>query len=221
MKNEKEVKPRACLLGMATSVPPFELRQDDIMGYAERALPGVEKEEFARMRSIYANAGVETRYSCVPAEWYEVPHGWQEKNRLYLEHAVDLIEQATVSATDRASVSLSDIDAVVAVSSTGIATPSLDALLLERLNLRRDVERSPLFGLGCAGGVLGLGRAATIARADPDKTVLLVVTELCGLTFRRNDHSKANIVATALFGDGAAASKMTGLAWCSRGKFRH
>jgi alkylresorcinol/alkylpyrone synthase len=92
------------------------------------------------------------------------------------------------------------------VSTTGIATPSLDALLIERMHLPPTVQRLPIFGLGCAGGVIGLARAATIAAAMPDKAVLFLVVELCSLTFRRGDRSKSNIVASALFGDGAAAA---------------
>ncbi len=88
------------------------------------------------------------------------------------------------------------------VSTTGIATPSLDALLLERMPFRRDVQRLPIFGLGCAGGVLGLGRTAAMARSAKDQKWLLVVVELCGLTFRKGDLSNSNIVASALFGDG-------------------
>jgi len=176
------------------------------MGRADRLLPGYNAEAMARLMPIYGNAGIETRYSCVPPEWYETPHGWAEKNRLYLDNAIELIEQAARTAIATAGLIPQDIDATVAVSTTGIATPSLDAILAERLDMRRDIERLPVFGLGCAGGVLGLSRAATIARADPGKTVLLVVVELCALTFRQCDLSKANVVATALFGDGAAAA---------------
>ncbi len=193
------------LISIATAVPRYALRQEEIFARASRLLPGVDPESLSRMLPIYENAGIETRYSCVPFEWYEEPHGLAEKNQLYISNAVDLMEQAVQRSIDRAGLNTDDIDAVIAVSSTGIATPSLDALLAERLSLRRDIERLPVFGLGCAGGVIGLSRAATIARADPGKTVLVVVVELCGLTFRRCDHSKANIVATALFGDGAAA----------------
>src|SRR6202023_2331238 len=96
------------------------------------------------------------------------------------------------------------IGGIVVVSTTGIATPSLDALLLERLRLPRHVQRLPIFGLGCAGGAIGLARAATLSAAMPDKAVLFLVVELCSLTFRRGDASKSNIVASALFGDGAA-----------------
>src|SRR4029077_8786480 len=88
---------------------------------------------------------------------------------------------------------------------TGIATPSLDALLIERMGLPATVQRLPIFGLGCAGGAIGLARAATMATAMPEKAVLFLVVELCSLTFRRGDHAKSNIVAAALFGDGAAA----------------
>ncbi|MHA1565099.1 MAG: type III polyketide synthase, partial [Alphaproteobacteria bacterium] len=98
------------------------------------------------------------------------------------------------------------IDQIVVVSTSGIATPSLDVQLMNRLPFRADVQRLPIFGLGCAGGTIGLARAAALAKADPAAIVLLLVVELCGLTFRAGDHSKSNIVATALFGDGAAAA---------------
>jgi alkylresorcinol/alkylpyrone synthase len=101
------------------------------------------------------------------------------------------------------------IYSIVLVSTTGIATPSLDALLIERMGLRRTVRRLPIFGLGCAGGVLGLAHAASQAAVAPGKTVLFLVVELCALSFRRDDWSKSNIVATALFGDGSAAALLS------------
>ena len=96
------------------------------------------------------------------------------------------------------------MDGLVVASTTGVATPSLDAMLMERMDFRRDILRLPIFGLGCCGGVLGLARTARLARAAPDEKLLFLVVEPCALTFRRNDRSKSNIVATALFGDGAA-----------------
>jgi alkylresorcinol/alkylpyrone synthase len=102
-----------------------------------------------------------------------------------------------------------DIDSIVVVSTTGIATPSLDAMLIEQMGLRRTVRRLPIFGLGCAGGVLGFARAADQASFTPGETVLFLVVELCALSFRRDDWSKSNIVATALFGDGAAAALLS------------
>jgi alkylresorcinol/alkylpyrone synthase len=155
---------------------------------------------------MFGNTGIDRRYSCVPIEWYETLHEWPERNRVYLESAVDLLESATRRVLGQAGRRPDEIDAVVAVSTTGIATPSLDALLMERMNLRRNVQRLPIFGLGCAGGAIGLSRAAAIARTKPDALVLFLVVELCALCFRRDDFSKSNIVATALFGDGAAAA---------------
>lgn len=196
----------ARLAAIDIAVPRYVLHQEDVMARAGRLLPDMDREALQRLLPVYENAGIETRRSCVPAEWYEHPHGWAEKNRLYLANAVDLIEEASKRALSRAGLTVADIDGVVSVSTSGIATPSLDALLTERMGLRRDVERLPIFGLGCAGGVIGMARAAALAMARPDAKILFVVVELCGLTFRRADHSKSNLIATALFGDGAAAA---------------
>ena len=106
---------------------------------------------------------------------------------------------------DRAGLDPREVDGIVVASTTGIATPSLDAMLVDRLGLRRDVERLPIFGLGCAGGVLGLARTAALAKVRPGSHWLFLVVELCGLTFRSADQSKSNVIATAVFGDGAAA----------------
>lgn len=197
--------PRPRLLGLSTAVPPYCLRQDDVIARAERLFDR-DASEIDRMMGVYGNAGIETRYSCVPLDWYERPRGWTEKNDLFLEHAVDLLQQAAEDVLAETGLDAADIDGIVVVSTTGIATPSLDALLMERMGFRRDVWRLPVFGLGCAGGVLGLARAAAMAAARPDEKVLYLVVELCALTFRRSDQSKSNIIATALFGDGAAAA---------------
>ena len=155
------------------------------------------------------NTGIDRRYSCVPMEWYEEPHGWTERNALYVENALNLLETVANACLAKAGLGTADIDALIVVSTTGIATPSLDALLVQRMHLRRDIRHHAIFGLGCGGGVTGLARAAEAARAAPGCRVLLLVVELCGLTFRKNDVSKGNIVGTALFGDGAAGAIVT------------
>ncbi|MGB0577735.1 MAG: hypothetical protein ACPGPC_16550 [Alphaproteobacteria bacterium] len=193
------------LLSMTTAFPKYELPQSDVMARAASFLPDVDQAALERLMPIYGNAGIERRLSGVPPEWYGEPHGWEEKNQLYLSNAVDLIEEAALKAIEQAEVDIQEIDMIVSVSTTGIATPSLDAHLMQRLDFRPDCERLPIFGLGCAGGVLGLGRAFQLATGCMDKTILFVAVELCGLTYRRQDFSKANVVATALFGDGAAA----------------
>jgi alkylresorcinol/alkylpyrone synthase len=157
------------------------------------------------MQAIYANAGIEKRHSCVDLEWYTRQHSWRDRNALYIDNARRLMRQAIEECLDTAGLTPEDIDGITTVSTTGIATPSLDALLIEDISFPRTINRLPIFGLGCAGGVIGLNRVAELARARPGRKWLLVVAELCGLTFRSADMSKSNIVATALFGDGAAA----------------
>jgi alkylresorcinol/alkylpyrone synthase len=193
------------LRSLATSVPNHRYEQSVVRDNSH-LLFDRNKADLARLMPIFENAGIDMRYSCMPLEWYLAPHGWVERSRLFTEHAVDLLCEATQKALDRAGLATGDIDTVVAVSTTGVATPSLDALVIERLGLRRDTRRLPIFGLGCAGGVTGLARAIDLARALPGSNVLYLVVELCTLTFRHGDNSKSNVVASALFGDGAAAA---------------
>jgi alkylresorcinol/alkylpyrone synthase len=143
----------------ATEVPRYELRQEDVMPRVQIYLPGVDKSALERLMPIYENAGIERRFSCVPPEWYGEPHGWEEKNRLYIENSVDLIEESAAKAMTQSGVSAEELDLIISVSTTGIATPSLDARLMERLLFRCDCERLPVFGFGCAGVVLGLARS--------------------------------------------------------------
>lgn len=195
------------LLSVATAVPPYPLDQAAVIGRVERLF--ADAPALPRLLPVFANTGIRRRYSCVPLDWYDRPHGWAERNRIYIASALDLLEATALRVLDRTGVERRQIDAVVTVSTTGIATPSLDALLIERMGLRRDVRRLPIFGLGCAGGVVGLARAAAQALAAPGETVLFLVAELCALSFRRDDWSKSNIVATALFGDGAAGALLS------------
>jgi alkylresorcinol/alkylpyrone synthase len=195
------------LLAVATAVPPYPLDQNDVVERV-RLLFG-RSPDLDRLLPVFLNTGIHRRYSCVPIEWYDRAHGWPERNRIYLDSALDLLEAATHKVLRLTGRQRDDIDSIVVVSTTGIATPSLDALLIERMGLQRTVRRLPIFGLGCAGGVLGLARAASQAEVAPGKMVLFLVVELCALSFRRDDWSKSNVVATALFGDGAAAALLS------------
>jgi alkylresorcinol/alkylpyrone synthase len=190
------------LHSLATAVPANILDRATIAEFACRIFGA----EGARMAAVFDNSGIDRRYSCLNLDWCLHPHGWAERSRLFVTHAVDLSCRATLACLKQAGLTPDAVDAIVAVSTSGVCTPNLDALVAERLALRPDVLRLPIFGLGCAGGVLGLGRAAALAQATPGSKVLLVVVELCTLTFRPNDPSKSNIIATALFGDGAAAA---------------
>lgn len=197
--------PHPRLLGLATAVPAIRMEQPDVSAMASRLFDRAASE-IDRLMPTYGNAGIETRYSCVPLDWYLEPHGWKERTELFSRHAVSLMAEAAERCLERAGIGIDAVDAIVAVSTTGIATPSLDALLMERLPFRRNVKRLPIFGLGCAGGVLGLARGGALARAEPGSRVLVLVTELCALTFRHGDNSKSNVIASALFGDGGAAA---------------
>lgn len=200
--------PVARLTALSTAAPPYDLLQDEV---AERASKMFAKADggFHRLAPVYRNAAIDRRHSAVPIDWFSDRHGFGERNAAFLTCAVELLAEAAQSALDQAGLEPKDIDAIVTVCSSGIATPALDARVMQELRFRPDVQRTPIFGLGCAGGVLGLSRAAAMAQAAPQSRVLLLVVELCSLTFRRQDRSKSNIVATALFGDGAAAAIVT------------
>src|SRR6266404_5291416 len=196
--------PAPHLLALATAVPPYALGQEQVIERVKRLFG--RSAEIDRLLPVFVNSGIQQRYSSVPLDWYDEPHGWPERNRAYLTGALDLLETVTGRVLDRAGLTPDALGGIVVVSTTGVATPSLDALLMERMGLPRTLVRLPIFGLGCAGGVVGLARAADMAAALPGKAVLCLVVELCTLSFRRDDLAKSNIVATALFGDGAAAA---------------
>jgi len=195
------------LLSLATAVPPFVLTQDEAKGLA-RTLFGTRAGHFERLAPVFDNAGIARRHLVQPVDWYRGEHGWQARNAVYLEGADALYIEAASRALERAGVAAKDVDVLVTVSTTGIATPSLEARVADRMGFRGDAERVPIFGLGCAGGVSGLATAARLAR--PGKIVLFVTIEICSTSIRLDKLSKANIVATALFGDGAAACVLRG-----------
>lgn len=193
------------ILSLATATPPYKFNQSDICE-AAKAVFGKSFADFERFVPVYTNAAINTRYSCVPMQWYQHPKSLSERNSLYIENALVLLEKAACEAIDSAGITFDDLEGLVVISSSGIAAPSLDALLMERMGLKRNLKRLPIFGLGCAGGVMGLSLTAQLAKASQSSHYLYMVVELCGLTFLHSDCSKSNIIATALFGDGASAA---------------
>lgn len=196
--------PTAALVSLATSVPPHVFLQKDVLNAAWRVL-GARFPDFDRFSSIFSNTGIVKRHGVKPFEWYLEPRGWPERTEAFLSGAETLFLHVTEKALAQANLTGSDIDTVVTVCSTGIATPSLEARVARRMGLRSDVLRVPVFGLGCAGGASGVSIASRLAQARPGTNVLLVTIELCSLALRHDELTKANIVATSLFGDGAAA----------------
>src|SRR6202167_2131916 len=192
------------LVSIASAGPPYLLEQRDAAAAAHRGFAG-RYRDFERVARVFKTSGIRQRYAVRPIDWYFEPLGWPERTKAYLEGACQLFVDAATKALDSAGVGAADVDTVVTISSTGIATPSLEARVAARMGFRADVERVPVFGLGCAGGVSGLSIASRLAQARPGTIVLLVAVEICTLAFRLDELTKANIVATALFGDGAAA----------------
>ena len=196
--------PPAALLSLATSVPPHTFLQKDVLEAAWDIF-GSRFPDYERFASIFANTGIVKRHGVKPFDWYLTQRGWPERTEAFHEGAEALFIDVATKALANANLRPGDIDTVVTVCSTGIVTPSLDARVARRMGFRSDISRVPVFGLGCAGGVSGLSIGSRLAQARPGTNVLLVTVELCSLALRLDELTKANIIATSLFGDGAAA----------------
>ena len=164
---------------------------------------------FDRLAGVFDNALIDRRQTVAPIDWYREPHGWAERTDLYVAATEALFEQSAKAAIARAGLAPADIDGLIFVSTTGIATPSIDARVAPRLGLRPDIRRVPVFGLGCAGGVTGLATASRLAAAEPGTRWLFVTVETCSISIRLDSDDPSAIVATALFGDGAAAAVLS------------
>jgi alkylresorcinol/alkylpyrone synthase len=198
------MSPSAKLVSLATAAPPHVMSQSDVAAAANQCFAG-RYEDFERMARVFKSSGIRKRHAVRPIDWYLKPLGWPERTTAYLEGACQLFVDAATRALDAAELDAAQVDTIVTISSTGVATPGLEARVAGRMGFRADVERVPVFGLGCAGGVSGFSIASRLACSRPGSIVLLVAVEVCTLAFRLDELTKANMVATALFGDGAAA----------------
>lgn len=166
--------------------------------------------QIERMMSVFDNTEIKTRNMCKPLDYYTTRHSFKEQNdeyiRLSLEYSIQAVEESIASA----QINKDEITDFIFVSTTGLSTPSLDALIINKMRLNQHINRMPVFGLGCAGGVAGYSKANILAIANPEAVVLLVAVELCSLTFLRNDFSKSNFIGSSLFADGVAACIITG-----------
>lgn len=201
-----------CSTGLG--IPQHEISQQKVKKLVENIFP-YSKREIARLLPIFDRAQINERQLVVDENWFKQQHTFEEKNNLYHDYA----KQYSLEAIDNCltnkqfltqAVPYEAIDMIIFVSSTGIATPSLDVYLMNDRPFREDVARMPLWGLGCAGGAIGLARAFDWLTAHPEKTALIVCCELCSLTFQKNDITKSNLVGTALFGDGVGAALLIG-----------
>jgi alkylresorcinol/alkylpyrone synthase len=202
--------PAAALVNTAIALPPYAYSQAEI-----RAVVGAwladDPERAARAEAVLGNALVETRYTVRPAEWYLTHTSLGERSAVYREEMLRLCEQAAREALAGADVPAEAVGLIVSTSCTGLMIPSVEAYLMNRLPFRSDTRRQPLTALGCAAGAAAIGQAATYLQVHPERAALVLCAELTTLTAQVGDLSMANIVSAALFGDGAAATVMTGM----------
>ncbi len=197
------------LLAAGSALPPHYVAQEEVSALLSERWAQTHFN-VNRLRQLHRAVRVEGRHLALPLAAYEELDTFAKANRAWIRSATELGERAAIDALLKADLSPRDVDRLFFVSTTGIATPSIDALLMNRIDLRADVKRTPIFGLGCAAGVAGIARAADTLRGAPDEVALLISVELCSLTMQRDDRSVANAIATGLFGDGAAAAVLGG-----------
>lgn len=188
---------------------PFKVNQNDVKESARdffrSSFPDVE-----RILSAFDNTEIETRNFCKPLDSFLDKRTFAEQNLEYIRLSLEYSVKAIEKCLEMAGIGKDEVTDIIVISTTGLATPSLDALIINDMRLNRYANRMSVFGLGCAGGVSGFAKACTLAKANPDAAVLLVAVELCSLTFLRNDFSKSNFIGSSLFSDGVAACLITG-----------
>jgi alkylresorcinol/alkylpyrone synthase len=201
------------LLAVGTALPPNVVDQPSLAAL----LRSLWSEEYSGSRrwqatfdQVHRTVRIDRRYLALPVSEYGALDSFAKTNAAWTRVAPELGAVAVLDALNGAGLGVRDIDHLFFITGTGIATPSIDARLVNRLGMRPDIQRTPIFGLGCAGGLAGLGRAADYVRAYPDRIALVVSVELCSLTLQRRDLSIANVIAASLFGDGAAATVVAG-----------
>ncbi len=196
---------------VGTALPPHSYDQEELLAAFLRVW-GTQHHNPARVEQLHRAVKVGGRHLALPMEAYEKLDGFGAANRAFIEVGTEVGAQAVTGALESAGLAPTDVDAIYFTSVTGIAAPSIDARLVNRLGFRTDVKRLPLFGLGCVAGVAGTARLNDYLRAWPEHVAVLLSVELCSLTLQRADLSIPNLIASGLFGDGAAALVATGSA---------
>jgi alkylresorcinol/alkylpyrone synthase len=204
------------VLSVAPALPDHYCDQEALIAAAKQHWIRDAKDQH-RLERLFRNTGVAGRHLALSIDEMAALRSFEDANAAYVRCAVDLGARAVSDALARAGLTAREVDHVFFASVTGIATPSIDARIANRIGLRRDVKRTPIFGLGCVAGAAGLARASDYLRAYPDEVALLLTVELCSLTLQRDDASIRNLIAGGLFGDGAAAVLLGGVASAGAG----
>src|ERR1700761_9775497 len=197
------------IVATATAFPPHYFLQETVLEALKTQWQN-GLENAAVLDRLHSRTGVGGRYFSLPLEQYPPLNTFGKTNNAWIETAEQLGEQAIDCALKKAGLSREQIGALFFVSVTGVSSPSVDARLVNRMRLSPQIKRNPIFGLGCVAGAAGLARAADYVRAYPDQVAVLLSVELCSLTWQRDDFKVANLIATGLFGDGAAAVLVAG-----------
>lgn len=197
----------AALKSIATALPDHRVSQAEILGLLARAR-GAELP--ARLAQILGNSGIDHRYLACAPEYYLESRSWSERSAIYAKVGCHLAEQAARQALDKAGLIAGDIDAIILVSTTGTMTPSIPSRMIESMGFAQSTQTVPIFGYGCAGGLLGLRLANDLAAANDGQNILLISLELCSLSYDYSQFDKKNMIATALFADGCAAAVISG-----------
>lgn len=197
------------IAAVGKAFPPHYHSQDELLAAFQKYWSR-EHHNPERLERLHRNVLVGGRHLALPLEAYDELETWGQANDAWIRVAQEVGETAIADALERAGLGVGDVDALYTVTVTGIATPALDARLMNRMGLPRQMKRVPVFGLGCVAGAAGIARAADYVRGYPDQVAVLLSVELCSLTLQRRDLSIPNLIASGLFGDGAAAAVVTG-----------
>lgn len=204
----------AKIISVAEALPPNEVKQEKVAEFTKHLFADSFKD-IDRLLKVFQNGQVEKRHFAKELSWYKEDHSFAEKNSEFVQMAVELGVEAVrrcLASPDflNEEVGCEEIDAIFFITTTGLATPSIEARIMNCLPFTDDVKRIPIWGLGCTGGASGLSRAFEYCRAFPEAKVLVLSVELCSLTFQRDDRSKSNLIGTSLFADGAACVLLAG-----------
>lgn len=197
------------IISVGTATIPYNYDQAVAKDFARELFSG-KRTDIERLIGVFDNAMIENRHFCFPKEWFGNRHSFVERTRQFQRFSYELSVDALHKCLRNTGADYDDFDHIIFVSSTGISAPTTDAHIINSLRLDRHIKRTPLWGLGCVGGAVGLSRAMDFTRSEPESGVLVIAVEICSLAFQIDDYSKSNIVAIALFSDGAACSLVVG-----------
>jgi alkylresorcinol/alkylpyrone synthase len=197
------------IIAVATQLPPYTRSTEEIIPFLKLWLSGQEERYQRKVIKLFENAGVERRYSIMDAEEVFLKTSFEEKNDIYKRETIKLAEGALTKALNKANLTPIDIDYIITVSCTGIMIPSVDAYLINNLQMKQNIVRLPVTEMGCVAGVSGMIYANNFLKANPNKRAVVIAVESPTSTFQIGDYSMVNIVSAAIFGDGCACTVLS------------